>query len=385
MSDFRWEVESVGIRKPENGGEMNFRPSTENATRGLESVWDLFFDEAGFIRIIDEMYAASTPSQEMVGEDARTLVVSTIPPEGLSCWFGELMEAGNPIGCDVESMLDIAKAGRFFNGTPIALPEIPGFCAWEDEGGWVKIAIGHKAHPIYGANPNYVEQQRVKKKLTEQQAQREHNLGLPKSGVSLFNLDKVTECAIGQWQPPHQGRNYLLCVDPNFGAIGNDFYVCQVWDITKLPIALAYEYRNNISGSENHRSKILNAIDAYNPVIAVFEGNGGGKPMAERIQSDRPRLQVEIVNTGRLSKIQNTDRVALMVEQNECIFPADWAGVTEMRKFSAKERCALSGHDDSTMCFATGMAYLMEVFKPVRHYGSAGAGERMIGRTIADL
>lgn len=186
------------------------------------------------------------------------------------------------------------------------------------------------------------------------------NWKITDSQASLFNLDRIPLCAIAEWKPKQKDHHYLLCCDPNFAAIGEDYYVVQVWDITKIPVALVYEYRDNTHGSEYHRSQTLKAIDLYDPFIAVFEGNGGGKPIAERIQSDRPKLQVEIVNTGRLSKIQGTDRIALMVEQQEAIFPPDWVGIQEMKKFSRSDRVALSGHDDTITCWATGMALLEE-------------------------
>jgi predicted phage terminase large subunit-like protein len=187
IADFKWEIDALGVRRPENGGEINFRPSTENATRGLESIWDLFFDEAGFIPIVDEMYAASAPSQEMVGADSRTFIVSTIPPTGEDCWFWSRMDEDNgPIVA--KDMLTIAKSAEHYNGTAIALPDIPGLVCWEDAGGWCKIVVSHKAHPIYGANPNYVEDQRLKKKISRSQAEREHNLGLEELETGMIDL-----------------------------------------------------------------------------------------------------------------------------------------------------------------------------------------------------
>lgn len=181
--------------------------------------------------------------------------------------------------------------------------------------------------------------------------------------LSLFKTDAIAACSTGKWQEPQQDRYYLICVDPNFGAIGEDYYCLQVWDITKIPVSLVYEYRNNSNGSEQHHKQTLNAIDTYftqTPGMVVFERNSGGLPMAERVQSDRPNIQVETVNTGRLSKRQNTDRIALMVEQNECSFPPNWIGIQEMKKFSRIDRVAMSGHDDCVMAMSVGMALVEE-------------------------
>jgi hypothetical protein len=177
----------------------------------------------------------------------------------------------------------------------------------------------------------------------------------------LFDMAKVAEASTGAFAAPIDRHYYLLCVDPNFGSIGNDYYALQVWDVTKIPVSLAYEYRDNTHGSEFHRAQTLIAIDAYSPHMIVFERNGGGLAMAERIQSDRPRITVETVNTGRLSKVQNTDRLAQMIEQGEMVFPKNWIGVDEMRKFSRVSREALSGHDDCVMCAAVGMVLVEDV------------------------
>lgn len=353
IPNFQWVVDSKTARKSEKGGELLFRPSTPNSARSLASVTDLFLDECGFPPDIEEMYGNATPAQSMVGDRARRILGTTIPIEGLECWYGRTF--WNNLPFDLEEEIARVQEGRGRHDR--------GFSYWIDSSGWARILLHWQSHPIYSQVPDRLAQIKRDEQITEDQLQREHNLGLPKSGGSLFNMDAVKRCAIAQWQPKQKDHHYLLCCDPNFAAIGEDYYVVQVWDITRIPIALVYEYRDNTHGSEYHRSQTLAAIDKYNPFIAVFEGNGGGKPIAERIQSDRAKLQVEIVNTGRLSKIQNTDRFALLIEQEECIFPSDWNGVQEAAKFSKTERKAMSGHDDSIMCASTGMALLEEALE----------------------
>jgi hypothetical protein len=361
IPDFEWEVDSISVRKPKDGGEMNFRPSTTNATRGLESVWDLMFDEAGFVPIIDEMYAASTPSQEMVGADARTFIVSTIPKEGLDSWFFERGLADNPDAIDLEELLAVARSGGFFNQTKVPLPAIPGFCAWEDKGGWVKVIISHKAHPIYGSNPQYVEEQRTKKKLTDAQAQREHNLGLPKQGASLFDPELVIKCATGQWMStPEAGHSYLSCIDPNYG--GQNFWVCQIWDITKAPFRLVAQYRENYKKPLYCRTKSMELIKRFNAVFLAVEADNGGVVIAEQISAEMPQLHVEITRTSQMSKIVNTDRITQNVEAGDVVFPSDWIGIKEARNFSALNRAAIVEsddlNDDTITCWAAGFAWL---------------------------
>jgi hypothetical protein len=373
--DFVWDIDSVGVRKPQGGGEMNFRPSTENATRGLESIWDLFFDESGFVQesIVSEMYASSSPSQEMVGSDARTFIVSTIPPSGRDSWFWQQGEEHNPKGIDLEEKLKIAQDGGFFNGTTIALPTIPGFCAWEDESGWCKVVIGHKAHPVYGKNPNYVNEQRVKKKLTREQAEREHNLGLPAQGGSLFSINLVPTYAIAQWQAPKLSHRYLMGIDPNFGSSGGDSFVIQVWDTTSYPIALVAQHSDNQHSTSYNRAKAAELIEQYNPAIVAIESNAGGTPIAEELARVCPRTRFELINTSEVRKRLMTDRIALALEQGDVNFPIDWEGIDQIKRFSAATRKATTGHDDQVMAWAIAFTFIDEIvtIQPT-DYESAG-------------
>ena len=80
----------------------------------------------------------------------------------------------------------------------------------------------------------------------------------------LENRSRIQRNAIGQWAVAVKDRSYLLCVDPNFGAIGADYWVVQVWDITDLPIQLVHEYRDNQHSTIYHRQQTLNLIGNTN-------------------------------------------------------------------------------------------------------------------------
>ena len=190
---------------------------------------------------------------------------------------------------------------------------------------------------------------------------------------SLFSADAIAKCAVGQWSEPDIYRRYLMGIDPNFGAIGNDYYVAQVWDVTELPVKLVHEYRDNLHGSEAHHAEMMRLVQLFSPAITSIESNGGGLASAERLQRSNPSARIEVVTTGHLSKIVNTDRLAQIVEQGECQFPADWAGVREMSKFSCRDRQALSGNDDSVMAAAIAFVWMEEAIGIARiSYESEG-------------
>ncbi|MBW4635049.1 MAG: hypothetical protein KME30_25055 [Iphinoe sp. HA4291-MV1] len=174
---------------------------------------------------------------------------------------------------------------------------------------------------------------------------------------SLFSLDAIAACSVGKWigarEPAHY---YLMGIDPNFG--GADFFVAQMWDITKLPFSLVAEYRESGQTNLKARKKCIELIDKYKPTIVAIEANSGGTVIAENLASDRPRSRIELVKTTKTSKLIMTDRIALCLEQGEVVFPPDWEGIREMRQFSALHREAITGHDDCLLSWAIAFAYL---------------------------
>lgn len=329
-----------------HGGRVLFRPSTPNSLRSLASVSDILYDEAAFPKEIREIYAGATPSQDMVGDDARTAIVSTMSEEGKLSWFWEMFESSNG-DVDVESRIAKVKDGT-----------APPFDYWVDENGWCKVLAHWKAHPVYSNIPNYLEKVKNEKKINDAKLQREYNLGIPESGGSLFVEFFINLCAVGQWRSPNRTRKYIAGVDPNFG--GDDFYVCQVWDITVKPYNIVAEYRANNRSNEYNEEKTLELLDAYNPIITAVEKNSGGTIVLENLIKKRPKLRFEPVLTTATTKRINTDRLALALEFKEVGYPKEWEGVQEMRKFSMLTRSATSGHDDCISAWAAAWVWLDE-------------------------
>lgn len=346
IEGFRFTTNAVTDLQVAGGGMIAFAPSTDNAVRSLESTHDLLFDEAAFVPNEEEIYSGAVPSQEMVGDAARTWIISTMSPEGKMSWFWREMLAKDN-ACDVEEITAKVREGT-----------LPPFYWWVDANGWAKVIIHWKAHPIYSQVPDYLEKTKREKKLTEDKLQREYNLGIPEGGGSLFIAAAVDACAVGQWRPPQPKRFYLAGIDPNFG--GTDFYVCQIWDVTVMPYSLCAEYRESLRSNEYNEQKTLELVDAYSPGIVAIEKNSGGAIILEQIQKKRPRLRVESVTTSRTSKIINTDRLALATEFRQVAYPRDWVGIQEMKRFSLASREAATGNDDSIMAWATAWVWLDE-------------------------
>jgi hypothetical protein len=349
-----WERNNGGAVQAKGCGSIDYLCSTPRAARGLPAVNRLCFDEAGFIDKFEEVYGTATGSQESVPEDRRkTILCTTVPEDGQANPVWGMFASNN----DQSALNAIrqARAGESSCG-------IPGMIWWTDREGWAKVIIGRMAHPVYGKDPDYINNVIARKKIPRVIAEREYNLGIEQAGSSLFSPDSIDLQSTGQWLPPINGARYLLTVDPNFG--GSDNYVGQIWDITDPIASLAAEYAESGRSTEYSRGRILALADHYKVVALAIESNSGGKIIYENICRDRPDLNTLLTLTTANSKKINTDRVALALEQGEFIAPKDWAGWGEMRSFSSRTRCAVGGEkDDRIMAMAAGWAHLDEVRK----------------------
>lgn len=325
-----------GSKQQVHGRIITRAPVGDSAARSLSNVRNIVFDEAQSIPEFETVYGAALPVTEAVGKDARIIVNGT-PPEMAGGYYWNLLSSNQ--ATDIESLCD-----RMADGIDDPLQ------MWTDKEGWGKVLIHWKAHPKHSQNANYLADTKRRFKLTESQLQREYNLRIPKQGASLFNRAKVDEQAIGAWAEPIPGRIYLCGIDPNFG--GSDYFRCGIWDVTSAPFSLVAEYKASERSNSYNEDMTKALIRKYSPLVTGVENNSGGAVLIERFAKELPGQRFEGVNTNRTSKRVMTDRIAIAVEEGEVIYPADWDGVNEMKKFSARDREAISGHDDAVMMFA---------------------------------
>ena len=329
----------------EGGGRIVFRTASQNSGRGLESIWDILFDECAFVSGFEELFGASTPAQSVPEQQgqAHTILLST--PNAKTGLYYETFTENNG---DVDA-LDICRQMREELIEP--------YQEWVDEQGWGKAVIHWRAHPLHGKNDNYLIEVREKQRITEAQTQREFNISFDDStGGTLFNTAAVDAQAVGAWAGPVAGHRYVMGVDPNFG--GDDRFVAQVWNITHGVPSLVAEYAEGQRSVELSMVAVMDYCDRYKPLLVAVEGNSGGKVVLENLSKQRPFTRFENINTSRVSKVTNTDRIAIAVERGEAIYPADWEGIREMKAFSLREREAETGHDDRVMAMAMAFAVM---------------------------
>jgi hypothetical protein len=253
------------------------------------------------------------------------------------------------------SLLDICRQMREQHIEP--------YQEWVDAQGWGKAIIHWRAHPIHGLNDRYLEEVKQKQKITDAQVQREYNLSFDDStGGVLFSVEAVDRQAIGGWSGPIAGHKYIIGVDPNFG--GSDRFVSQVWDITSGVCSLVAEYAEAQRSVELSNYEVLKQCQQYRPVMVGVEGNSGGKVVLENLSKRDPYTRFVGIQTTRVSKVTNTDRIAIAIEQGEAIYPPGWEGIREFKSFSLREREAVTGHDDRVMAMAVAFAVLGEAIIP---------------------
>jgi len=178
------------------------------------------------------------------------------------------------------------------------------------------------------------------------------NWKVRKAEAILFPTALIPLFSIGRWSDPLPGRAYIVGIDPNFGAMGQDNFVCQVWDVSDRPYDLVEEYANNESSMTASIERVRRIIEDYKPIAVGVETNGGGRIVAEKLAAWFPWIEIVPIVTNAMNKIVATDRISLALEGGLVRYPPDWEGQAEMRKFSKHLRVGLSEKDDRVMAWA---------------------------------
>lgn len=168
--------------KIKNGGEIFFRQSTPDGCRGLESISDIFYDEWAFVKEASRIYDASIPTTSTCGTDARIIMVST--PNGKSGLYWDTLSSGN--GFDIEKKIDEIRSGKTKPSQ-----------SWIDDSGWCNHVCHFKAHPIYGAKENYLDEIAHRFKLSKEVVQREYDLCFEDGISNVFDINSINK-ALGK-------------------------------------------------------------------------------------------------------------------------------------------------------------------------------------------
>ncbi|MEO1558098.1 MAG: hypothetical protein AAFS12_00240 [Cyanobacteria bacterium J06632_19] len=331
-------TENLGDIEIKGRGRVLFRNSKPDSARGIESVVDVFLDELGFLETGKEVYDALAPAMQMVGDKARVFAVST--PNGKAGFFWDLINSGNG-SKDIESICNRISKGEY-----------KPFETWVDNGGWGKVLIHWKTHPIYGQNLNFLKDIHEKQKLTLATIEQEYNLNFQESEVNYFSADIIRKCAVGSEEDVVEDSFYFIGIDTS--TVGEDYSVAAVLKFENEIFSLVDVYRKRRETSEYHLFKMGDLISKYNPVAVGIEITGGtGVIYHESLCKSYPLIQFHQVRTTGDSKPAMLNRLKLLLEQEKFIYPNNSKIIDELLNFQRRDDGKLGAaqgkHDDIIM------------------------------------
>lgn len=324
-------------------GRVLFRTSKPDSARGIESVVHCFLDELAFLDTGKELYDALAPAMQMVGSRARVFAVST--PNGKSGFFWDLLCTGNG-DRDVELLCSQASK----DGEP--------FQSWVDTGGWSKILLHWRSHPLYGGNPNFLQEIHEKQKLSWEIINQEYNLSFQQAETNVFSADLVRKNAVGEYETSaEKSARYFVGIDTS--TDGKDYLVaCVLKEIENNKYSLVKLYRKRQETNEFHLYQLTQLIEEFKPVAIGVEVTGGvGTIYVEQLSKKFKATRVEPIRTTGDSKPAMVVSLQLALERESLKYPSTCLLVEELLSFRriGKQLSAAPGrHDDIVMacCFA---------------------------------
>jgi len=326
-------------------GRILFRNSKPDSARGIESVVDCFLDELAFLETGKQVYDALAPAMQMTGNKSRVFCVST--PNGRTGFYWDLLSSNNE-SRDIELICNQVSKG-----------ESKPFYYWVDSGGWGKVLIHWRCHPIYGSNPNFLQDIHEKQKLSWATIEQEYNLNFLESESNFFSADIVRGGAVGSYENPEKKTSYFLGVDS--ATVGEDYGVCVVLKRDNDGFSLVHLYRKRKETSQYHLFQIGGIIDNYLPVVVGVETNAGGQIWLEELVKSYRFIKFKPIHTSAHTKPTMLDRLKLLLEQRKFKYPHNCPIVDELLSFkrsNGRLGASPGKHDDVVMavCFALAAA-----------------------------
>lgn len=346
-------TENLGDIEIEGRGRILFKNSNPDSARGIESVVDCFFDEFAFVEDAKFIYDAVAPAQQMLGDKARVFVVST--PNRKTNFYWDLL-SGNNDDKDVELICKQISEGI----------EEP-FQYWIDSGGWGKVVIHWKEHPIYGENPNFLEDVHEKQKLGWETIKQEYDLNFEESVENVFNAPLVRLNSVGKYESTYDiDADYYCGLDcSTFGA---DYTVFCVFKLKDGKYSLVHLYRKRQQTSDYHQYQISEIIERYKPTKVAIEVTGGvGQVYLEQLSRQHPNIAFEAIRTTGDSKPAMVSNLLLALEKETINYPANSPLIEELlsfRKDGKKLEAPQGKHDDCVM--STAFALFVSPFNQER-------------------
>ena len=317
-----------------NGGRLLFGNSNPDSYRGIESVNLVFLDEFAFIDNAIEIRNCIKPSQLMLGNEAREIIVST--PNGRNNEYFRIMNSGNK-AINLERKIENIKH-KIEDGLQI----------WQDENGWHKCLVSWLKHPIYGNNPEFLAHIKNSQKLSDDIINQEYNLSFLDSDKMFFCYKDVRDNFTQLKSDFEANSDYYFGIDAS--GFGGDYSVCIVFKKVEDVFYMVDFYRKNNQSSEYHLSKISDLICQYNPKCVSVEVTGGtGQVWLESLVNEFFNIKFKPIKTTQESKLYMANRFKYLLESSKIKGLNNNIIKDEFLNFNYNLEGSNNGHDDVVM------------------------------------
>jgi hypothetical protein len=337
-----------------SGGRILFRNSTAFGSRGLESVSDILFDEASFIDEIEEIFKSAIPTTSMLGDKARIVILST--PNGQAGWYFDRLNSNN----GAIDLLQLCEDVRTSKADPVQI--------WQDGKGWNKVLIHWKAHPIYGAQDDYLERVVESTGLPEADVRQEYDLSFTDSEEGVFSPLLVRSAAVLEsLEKAHvETCSYFMGIDP--AGQGDDYTVGIIikWDREKQEYSMVDMYRKRKQSTDYDVFQLAELIDKYQPLAIGVETNSIGAIYLEQLRQALPSARLKPITTTQDSKLLSAGRINLLLEKNKLLIPKNSPLIEELLSYKryGKRLEAMAGkHDDCVLALGFALEFSPFLFK----------------------
>lgn len=353
------ESDSLLYIKIRGKGEIFFRSGVGNPGRGIPSISQVFIDEAASINNLEESVNAIIPAMSMVGKDARIFIVST--PKGRNGYYAERLQQVCPNAFDICNEIRLQNIEPFQVVRNEVMNMSSCFVSWRE-------------HPIYGNNPDFLQEKAEQQGLTLSAVSQEYDLNFSIEESNVFSTDEILKLTDVEVISEIEGDGeslYYAGLDTAYGNSG-DYLVCSIFKAVYTDDGieqyhLVHQYRKNKNTMNGYVYDLVELFNQFNVWMVAVESNAGGKLYIDELERTYPSATYHSVVTTRNSKEAMLEGIKLLIERDLLKLPSDTRfskqTTKEMLAYSKDENGRYSGGkitDDTVMSLAVGVDALIE-------------------------
>ena len=149
-------------------GKIYFLDPTVKGRMGIPSASVVVFDEAAFTNNIESMYEAVVATLSMRGVKGKIIFNST--PNGKTGLFWKILSSGKGEADRILKEIDLIRQPEQNDILPFP------HCRFWTHQSWTKVLVHWRQHPLYGADPNWLNKIKEETQLTDTHIKQEYDL-----------------------------------------------------------------------------------------------------------------------------------------------------------------------------------------------------------------